>query len=106
VKVEQPNGFIEEYELPRPITVFGGYKTKRVALAGSGILAVLDGQKVTTKGLAETLKLEPAERATSSTPGSLNAKLTAWPKRSFASTPRRSRHTPGRCSSGASTKSR
>nr|WP_320131419.1 hypothetical protein [uncultured Holophaga sp.] len=41
-KLENGNPFMEEYRLPSPIEVFG-HRTDRIALAGSGILAILPG---------------------------------------------------------------
>jgi hypothetical protein len=58
IKVKQPNTFIVEYQLAKPITVFGGYKTQRIAFGSSGILAILDGKQATPKGLATKLKLQ------------------------------------------------
>ena len=52
----QPNPFLTEFQLPRSVKVFG-HSTKRVALTGSGVLAILDGVK--TEALATQLRLEP-----------------------------------------------
>jgi hypothetical protein len=57
-KIEGPNAFIAEYELPKPLRVFGGYKTKRIAFGASGILGVFDGKQVPPKALATKLGLE------------------------------------------------
>lgn len=58
-KIEGPNAFIAEYELPKPIRVFGGHKTKRIAFGASGILGVFDAKEVPPKVLATKLGLEP-----------------------------------------------
>lgn len=58
-KVKQPNGFIVEYQLPKSIVVFGGFKTKRIAFGSSGILAILDANEATPKALAAKLSLQP-----------------------------------------------
>jgi hypothetical protein len=41
-KVATGNGFLDEYELPEPITVTGTYTTRRIAFSSTGVLAILD----------------------------------------------------------------
>lgn len=41
-KVSAGNAFMDEYQLPAPITVAGTYRTQRIAFTGDSILAVLD----------------------------------------------------------------
>lgn len=41
-RVDSPNPFLNEYELPKPITVGGSYRTTRIAFTSNAILAVLD----------------------------------------------------------------
>jgi hypothetical protein len=60
-KIKQPNGFIAEYQLPKPIVVFGGYKTRRIAFSASGILAILEHGQVKPEALATKLHLEPVQ---------------------------------------------
>lgn len=57
-KVEQPNPFLAEYRLPKAITVFGTYKTRRVALGASGVLAILEGKQASPSDIAARLRLE------------------------------------------------
>jgi hypothetical protein len=52
----QPNPFVTEFQLPRSVKVFG-HSTKRIALTGSGVLAILDDVKA--EALAAQLRLEP-----------------------------------------------
>lgn len=40
-KIRQPNAFLEEYELPAPITV-AGHATRRIAFSANALVAVLD----------------------------------------------------------------
>ena len=42
VRVDTSNPFMNEYELPAPITVAGHYSTRRIAFTSSGVLAILD----------------------------------------------------------------
>ena len=42
VRVDSKNPFMNEYDLPTPITVAGHYRTRRIAFTSSGVLAVLD----------------------------------------------------------------
>ncbi|MEP7005557.1 MAG: hypothetical protein ABI810_06215 [Sphingomonas bacterium] len=42
VRVDTRNPFMNEYELPAPITVAGHYSTRRIAFTSSGVLAILD----------------------------------------------------------------
>ncbi|HXH15719.1 MAG TPA: hypothetical protein VNJ10_06265 [Sphingomonas sp.] len=41
-KIESKNPFMNEYELPAPITVAGTYSTRRLGMTASGIVAILD----------------------------------------------------------------
>jgi hypothetical protein len=54
--IESGNPFLTEFELPKPIKVFG-VATRRIALGGSGVLAILD--KVKPEALATKLGLQP-----------------------------------------------
>lgn len=63
-KVEGPNGFIAEYELPKPVRVFGGHQTKRIAFGASGILGVFDAKQIPPKVLATKLGLEVVQAGT------------------------------------------
>nr|WP_206364639.1 hypothetical protein [Sphingomonas populi] len=42
VRIATKNAFMNEYDLPAPITVAGHYSTRRIAFTASGVLAVLD----------------------------------------------------------------
>ena len=42
VRIDTKNSFMNEYELPAPITVAGHYSTRRIAFTASGVLAILD----------------------------------------------------------------
>ena len=42
VRIETKNSFMNEYELPAPITVAGRYSTRRIAFTANGVLAILD----------------------------------------------------------------
>lgn len=42
VRIDTKNPFMNEYDLPTPITVAGRYRTRRIAFTSSGVLAVLD----------------------------------------------------------------
>jgi hypothetical protein len=42
VEVDTKNPFMNEYDLPTPITVAGHYSTRRIAFTSSGVLAILD----------------------------------------------------------------
>jgi len=42
VRIASKNPFMNEYDLPAPITVAGHYATRRVAFTSSGLLAILD----------------------------------------------------------------
>lgn len=42
VRIDTKNPFMNEYDLPAPITVAGHYRTRRIAFTSSGVLAVLD----------------------------------------------------------------
>lgn len=42
VRIDTKNAFMNEYELPAPITVAGHYNTRRIAFTASGVLAILD----------------------------------------------------------------
>lgn len=42
VRVATKNAFMNEYDLPAPITVAGHYSTRRIAFTASGVLAMLD----------------------------------------------------------------
>jgi hypothetical protein len=42
VRVDTKNSFMNEYELPAPITVAGHYSTRRIAFTSNGVLAILD----------------------------------------------------------------
>lgn len=42
VRIDSRNSFMNEYELPAPITVAGHYSTRRIAFTASGVLAILD----------------------------------------------------------------
>jgi hypothetical protein len=52
----QPNPFLTEFQLPKSVQVFG-HSTKRIALTGSGVLAIFDNVKA--EALAAQLRLEP-----------------------------------------------
>lgn len=41
-KIDSPNPFMSEYELPKPVSVAGSYRTTRIAFTANAILAVLD----------------------------------------------------------------
>lgn len=41
-RIKSGNPFMNEYELPEPIEVTGGYSTRRIAFTSTGILAILD----------------------------------------------------------------
>lgn len=41
-KIDSTNPFMSEYELPKPISVAGSYRTTRIAFTANAILAVLD----------------------------------------------------------------
>lgn len=41
-RIASRNAFMNEYELPQPITVTGAYSTRRIAFTGNAILAILD----------------------------------------------------------------
>ena len=41
-KINSPNPFMNEYELPKPIVVAGSHSTRRIAFTADAILAVLD----------------------------------------------------------------
>jgi hypothetical protein len=41
-KIDSSNPFLDEYELPSPITVAGTHQTRQIAFSSNGILAVLD----------------------------------------------------------------
>jgi len=55
-RIEQSNPLITEFEVPRPIKVFGR-STKRIAATGSGLLAILSG--ATQEALGAELRLKP-----------------------------------------------
>lgn len=40
--VKSANFLLAEYDLPAPITVAGGYSTRRIAFTSTGVLAILD----------------------------------------------------------------
>ena len=42
VRIDTSNPFMNEYELPAPITVAGHYSTRRIAFTSNGVLAILD----------------------------------------------------------------
>ena len=42
VRIDTSNPFMNQYELPAPITVAGHYSTRRIAFTSSGVLAILD----------------------------------------------------------------
>lgn len=42
VRVATKNAFMNEYDLPAPITVAGHYSTRRIAFTSDGVLAILD----------------------------------------------------------------
>jgi hypothetical protein len=41
-KIDSRNPFMNEYELPKPITVAGSYSTTRIAFTADAVLAILD----------------------------------------------------------------
>ncbi|WP_374527635.1 hypothetical protein [Novosphingobium sp.] len=41
-KIESPNPFLAEYELPQPALVTGTWSTRRIAFSSSGVMALLD----------------------------------------------------------------
>ena len=41
-RIESPNPFLAEYELPQPVLVTGTWSTRRIAFSSSGIMAILD----------------------------------------------------------------
>ena len=57
VEVKQPNPFLKEYRLPKAIAVFG-HRTKNIAFASAGLLAILDD--VSPKAFAAKLGLTDA----------------------------------------------
>ncbi len=54
-KIKQADSFIEEYELPKAIDIYG-YTTNRIAFTSSGVLAVVNEKNPVQ--LAEKLKLK------------------------------------------------
>lgn len=52
-KIATSNSFMDEYELPRPITVAGSYSTRRIAFTGNAILAIIDLPDPAILGRAE-----------------------------------------------------
>lgn len=42
VRIKSKNFFMNEYQLPAPVTVAGDYSTRRIAFTSSGVLAILD----------------------------------------------------------------
>ena len=63
VRIDTSNSFMNEYELPAPITVAGHYSTRRIAFTSSGVLAILDLADPTTlareQGIENALNPEP-----------------------------------------------
>lgn len=41
-KIESPNPFLAQYELPQPVLVTGTWTTRRIAFSSSGVMAILD----------------------------------------------------------------
>ncbi len=57
-KVEGGSPFVVEFELPAPIEAFG-HATRRIAMAGQGLLAILDGVGLET--LSDQLSLRESD---------------------------------------------
>lgn len=57
-KVESGNPFLLQYEMDKPVRVFGG-ETRTVVFVGSGILAVLDSEVTAAPALARKLGIDP-----------------------------------------------
>ena len=62
-RIASGNAFMNEYELPQPITVAGAYSTRRIAFTGDAILAILD-----LADPATVARSEQVDNATSAEP--------------------------------------
>jgi len=62
VRIDTSNPFMNEYELPAPITVARHYSTRRIAFTSSGVLAILDLADPATIAQEQEIKnaLDPA----------------------------------------------
>lgn len=62
-RIKNDNPFLNEYELPAPITLAGHYATQRIAFTSTGVLAVLDlpdpGVLAAELGIANQMSPDP-----------------------------------------------